>query len=84
MKITAKLIWNVAYHGWETKKIFHSRSPKTALYSIFLLFYLTEKSNCIKELRQKSFLNILYIMQNPAYTQEKIISIAVKTLQIKL
>ena len=69
----------------ERQKTFHSRSPKTALYVIFLLFYLTENSNCIKELRQKSFSNILnYIMRNSAYTQEKIISTSVKTLQIKL
>ena len=82
-KITAKLILNVAYHGWETKKFFHSRLPKTALCRIFLTFYLTEKMNCIKELCQKSFINILnYIMQNYAYMQEKITS--VKTLQIKL
>ena len=65
----AKLILNVAYHGWETKTIFNSRSPKKVLYGIFLLFYFTEKTNCIKELCQKSFVNILnYIMQNSAYT----------------
>ena len=82
-KITVKLILNVAYHGWETKKIFHSTLPKTALHGIFLLFYLTEKLNCIKELCQKSFSNILnYIMRNSTYTQEKIISTSVKTLQI--
>ena len=67
------------------KKIFHSTLPKTALHGIFLLFYLTEKLNCIKELCEKSFLNILnYIVQNSAYTQEKVISTSVKTLQIKL
>ena len=54
-----------------------------ALDNIFLLFYLTEKLNCIKELCQKSFSNILnYIMRNSTYTQEKIISTSVKTLQI--
>ena len=33
--------------------------PKTALNGIFVAFYLTEKTNCIKELCQKSFKNIL-------------------------
>ena len=84
-KITAKLILNVAYHGWEKKKIFYSRSPKAALNSIFLPFYLTEKANCMKELCQKSFENILHdIMWNSAYMQEKIISGSIKTLQIRL
>ena len=56
-----------------------------ALKDIFLLFYLTEKMNYIKELCQKPFENILNcIMQNFTYTQEKIISVSVKTLQIKL
>ena len=59
MKMTAKLNLTVAYHGWETNKHFHCRSPKMALKDIFLLFYLTEKMNCIKELCQKPFENIL-------------------------
>ena len=47
--------------------------------------YLTEKTNCIWELRQKSFENILNnIMLNSAYMLEKIISASVKTLKIKL
>ena len=51
-------------------------------FSSFLFYW---KSTCIKELCQKSFENILnYIMQNSTYTQEKIISASVKTLQIKL
>ena len=54
---------------WLRDKIFHSRLPKTALYGIFLPFYLTEKTNYIKELSQKSFVNIFnYIMQNSACT----------------
>ena len=65
-------------------KIFDSRLPETFLNSIFLAFYLTEKTNCIKELCQKSFENILnYIMWNSACMQENIISASVKT-QIKL
>ena len=43
MKITAKLILNVAHHGWVKKKIFHSILPKMALNDIFAPFYLTEK-----------------------------------------
>ena len=34
MKITAKLILNVTHHDWARKKIFHYRSPKTALNDI--------------------------------------------------
>ena len=65
-------------------KIFDSRLPETFLNSIFLAFYLTEKTNCIKELCQKSFENILnYIMWNSACMQENVISASVKT-QIKL
>ena len=82
--MTAKLILNVAYHGWKMK-IFHSRLPKLALNGNFLAFDLTGKTTCITGLCQKSFKNILnYIMQNSTYTQEKIISASVKTLQIKL
>ena len=66
-------------------KIFHSRLPKMALNSNFLAFDFTEKTTCITGLCQKSFKTILnYIMQNSTYTQEKIISASVKTLQIKL
>ena len=31
MKIIAKLILNVVYHGWATENIFQSRLPKTVL-----------------------------------------------------
>ena len=80
--MTAKLILNVAYHGWEMK-VFRSRLPKMALNSNFLAFDFTEKTTFI--MCQKSFKTILnYIMQNSTYTQEKIISASVKTLQIKL
>ena len=55
-----------------------------ALNGILLAFYLIEKANCIKELCQKSFENILnYIMENSTYMQEKMISASVKTQQIK-
>ena len=82
-KITAKLILNVVYHGLGTKKIILDclKQPQTA----FLSFYLTEKTNCIKELCKKSFENILnLIMQNSVYMQKMIISASVKTLHIKL
>ena len=56
-----------------------------ALNSNFLAFDLTRKTTCIKGLRQKSFENILNcIMWNSTYTQEKIISVSVNILQIKL
>ena len=45
MEIVVKLILNVAHHGWPVKKVFHSRSPKTALSSIpFTLLSYWEKS----------------------------------------
>ena len=54
-KITAKVILNVAHHGWVGKNIFHSRLPKTALNRIFQSFCFTEKhqicmhqKNCVK------------------------------------
>ena len=51
-------------------------------YTTFLSYW---KKNCIRELRQKSFENILnYIMLNSAYMLEKIISASAKTLKIKL
>ena len=83
-KITAKLILNVTYQGWEMN-IFHSRLPKTALNSIFLAFCLTEKMTCIKELCQKLVKNILdYIMQNSTFTQEKFISNKFRKVTVRL
>ena len=41
MKIIAKPISKVAYHGLETNINFHSVSSKTALNNIFLAVYLT-------------------------------------------
>ena len=52
---------NVTHHGWATKNIFHSRSPKTAVKGIYLScylknvrfasyslhFYKNKKKNCI-------------------------------------
>ena len=62
------------------RKFFTLDCLKQPYTAFFYFFYLAEKLNCIKELCQKSFLNILhYIMWNFAYTQEKIIS-TVKTL----
>ena len=56
---------NVAHHGWLSKKIFHSRSPKTTSNDIFLPFYLNEKTfikkNCIKKL-EKNHLKISLII----------------------
>ena len=41
MKITAKLMLNVAHHGWASMKIFHSRMPKDGLKQhLFYLFIL--------------------------------------------
>ena len=82
-KITAKLILNVAYHGWETK-MFPFRLPKMALSGNFPAFDFTGKTTCNEGLCQKSFENINYIMHNSTYTQEKIISASVIILQIKL
>ena len=65
--------------------MFHSRLPKMALDGNFLAFYFSEKTTCIKGLRHKSFQIMLnYIMRNSTYTQEKVISASVKTLQIKI
>ena len=42
--VNAKLMLNVAHHGQEKKKNFHSIPPRTALNdNFFLSFYLTEK-----------------------------------------
>ena len=60
--------------------MFHSRLPKMALDGNFLAFCFTEKTTCIKGLCHKSF----QIMRNSTYTQEKVISASVKTLQIKI
>ena len=55
--ITAKLILNVAHHGWAMRKIFHSRLSKTALNSSLLPYDLTKKhqicilyQDCTKDL----------------------------------
>ena len=65
--------------------MFHSRLPKMALDGNFLAYYFTEKTTCIKGLCHKSFQIMLnYIMRNSTYTQEKVISASVKTLQIKI
>ena len=94
MKINAKLVLNVTHHGSAIKKIFQSRSPKTT-FNNFLPFYLTEKhqiwilyqktlkkNNCFKVLCKQSFEKKM--TWNSAYTQKKIISAFMKTLQIKL
>ena len=95
MKLNAKLIVNVVHHGLGAKKNFSSRLHKTALSSIFLPFYLTEKTsdlhlvvvedfykkNCVKELCKKS---IEKIMWDSAYTQKRIISAFIEVLQTKL
>ena len=36
---------NAAHHVWVTKKLFHSRLPKTVSNGIFLPFYLTDKTS---------------------------------------
>ena len=44
MKKNTKLILNVAHNGWATKKMFHSRSPKTTIQGIsftFLSYWIT-------------------------------------------
>ena len=90
---SAKLIFNVAHHGWVVKKIFPCRLPKKALNNIYFLpFYLTEKhhictlyyktfvkENCIKELCKESTKKKKN-MWNSAYMQKKIISAFIKTL----
>ena len=88
------LILNVAYDDWVTKKIFHSRLPKTAFSSIFYLFILLKniilyqktfiKNYCIKKLCKKSLENINQIMRNSTYMQKRIIYASIKTLQINL
>ena len=80
-------------------KIFHSRSPKTALNDILftflsdwitsgLRFILEEfmKNNCVKELCKKSFENKLHTINilHITYTHKRIISGFIKTLRIKL
>ena len=45
MKLTAKLIIDVAQCRLGVKKSFSSRVPKTALNGGFLPFYLTEKTS---------------------------------------
>ena len=50
MKITAKLILNVAHHDWATKKVFNPRLPKTALYNLFVLLQSIRLASCIKRL----------------------------------
>ena len=91
------LILNVAYDGWVTKKIFHSRLPKTAFSSIFYLFTLLKNirfASCTRRLLQKiialenyvkkSLENINQIMRNSTYMQKRIIYASIKTLQINL
>ena len=80
----------------ERQKNVHSTLSKTALNGIFLLFYLTEKhsifctrrplskTSCVKELRQKIFYSISYIVRNFTCTEKKIFSACIKALQIKL
>ena len=74
MKLTTKLIINLAHHGLGGGKSFSSRLPKTALNSSFLPFDLTEKTssnlhlvlegffekNCVNELRKKSTEKIIW------------------------
>ena len=43
--ITAKLILNVGHHGLAMRKIFHSRSSKTALNSSVLPYDFTKKTS---------------------------------------
>ena len=44
-KLTAKLILNVAYHGWARNSIFHSRLLETVLSRIFLFTFLSNWKN---------------------------------------
>ena len=62
MKIAAKLILNVAHHGWEMKKITHFTFSKLVLNDIFLPFYLNEKQ-WICMLYQKILQKINYIKE---------------------
>ena len=96
-KIATKLILNVTHHGLRTLKMFHSRLPKTALAMFFTSLSYWKHQICIlyqktfmeKELNErtvwKSFNDILFqIMWNSAYSQKRIISACIKTLQFKL
>ena len=77
-------------------KIFHSRSPKTALNDILFTFlsewitldlhFILEfmKNNCVKELCKKSFENKLHTLNILHIAYTLIISGFIKTLQIKL
>ena len=62
VKITTKLILNVAHHGCATMKMFHSRSLKTVSKCISYLFpwKLLWKKDSMKELR-KNHLKIFLI-----------------------
>ena len=81
MKITLKLILNIAYHLGD-KKQNYSKLPKTTLYSIF--FYLNEDSYK-KELYQRTVWKIIWkqIMCNPVYKHKRIISGFIKPPQMK-
>ena len=72
MKITLKLILNIAYHLGD-KKQNYSKLPKTTLYSIFfILMKIPIKKNCIKEHCEKSFENKLCVT---LYTSTKGLSL---------
>ena len=74
-KITAKLILNVAHHGSETKKIFHSRSSKLALNGFFFTFLSYWKTSdlhlVLKDFNKKRIKKTeSKIMRNSVYTQK--------------
>ena len=88
-KTTAKLTWNIAHHGWVTKKIFTLDRLKslTNISFTFLLYWNTQicilnyktfmKKNSIKELHPKSFKNKLCGFQ---YKRRKGSSLLLKKL----
>ena len=97
MKTTSKLTLNVGHHGWERKKHFRSILPKTASNSIFFTCLSGWKTSefhpvpgdfynkrSLLQNWKNSFENIHnQILRNSEYLQKRIVSVSMKTPQIK-